>query len=230
VKKLVLVYIFNCLSYSAIASTEFTFNPKQKIEAVVAAHELNRIQLNGGEVMEVIGNEDKYSLQWSSDYRNLFVSPKVEVGETIELSLVFAGGEAQDIRFTVGDITAQTIFVNNVAADSRINETLRTEVNRLMKTMMMDVNDKYYVIDDKRLLLKEQETVIRQLKTYRYEKLNLSGVVLQVKNRSRKIIEVQEEKVRKFFKNILAINMKTSFLSPKGECMAFIVIRDSHDE
>ena len=95
--KLLLIF-FACVAY---ASTEFTYSGDKKIETVIAANELNRIGVVGGEIIEVIGDENKYALYWSGDWRNLFIKPKVEVGEIIELSLIMPQGGAQDIRFTV---------------------------------------------------------------------------------------------------------------------------------
>src|SRR5271170_5254135 len=101
--KLLLIF-FAC---SAYASTEFKYSGDKKIETVIAANELNRIGVVGGEIIEVIGDENKYALYWSGDWRNLFIKPKVEVGEIIELSLIMPQGGVQDIRFTVGDTAAQ---------------------------------------------------------------------------------------------------------------------------
>ena len=70
-----LIITFTCFSY-AYANTEFTFNPKNRIETVIGANELNRIGVVGGEIIEVIGDENKYALYWSGDWRNLFIKPK----------------------------------------------------------------------------------------------------------------------------------------------------------
>ena len=92
--KLLLIF-FTCPAY---ARPEFKYSGDKKIETVIAANELNRIFVSGGEIIEVIGDENKYALYWSGDWRNLFIKPKVEVGEIIELSLIMPQGGAQAVR------------------------------------------------------------------------------------------------------------------------------------
>jgi hypothetical protein len=102
--------------FFAMATSEFTLNPKGRIEGIIGAGGVNRIQVSGSEIMEVVGDESKYSLYWSGDWRNLFITPKTGVGETVDVSLILIGGQAQDMRLTVGDVESQTIFlVTNTA-------------------------------------------------------------------------------------------------------------------
>lgn len=116
--------------FSAMATSEFTLNPKGRIEGIIGAGGVNRIQVSGSEIMEVVGDESKYSLYWSGDWRNLFITPKTAVGETVDVSLILIGGQAQDMRLTVGDVEAQTIFlVTNLGANSADNSAAHSTQN-----------------------------------------------------------------------------------------------------
>lgn len=208
---------------------EVEFTPNKKIEAVIGEGELNRIQVKNNELMEVVGDESKYSLHWSGDYRNVFIRPKIAAGETIELSLVMAGGLAQDIRFTIGDVTAQTIFIGTpsnrhqqILTEERL---LKSEIALMLRAMIDEVKDKYYVINIERYLSSAEtnKTSIRQVKAYRYK--DLSGAVLQLINNSDKEIELREQDFSTIFKSTVAVDIESRFIAPKQLGRIFIITR-----
>ena len=49
----------NCFASDDVAG-EYFVNPRKKIEAVIAAGELNRIAIFRGEITEIVGDESKY--------------------------------------------------------------------------------------------------------------------------------------------------------------------------
>ena len=232
-KKLIIILAL-VLPATIFANTEFRFTPRSKLEAQISADELNRIEVSGGDIMEVVGDEAKYSLYWSSDWRNLFIKPKVAAGETFELSLLFFGGLAQDIRFTAGDTTARTITINMGSSHyehvPRSNfrpvpdHRLQLEVAVMMRAMFEGVKGKYYVTETKRLLKYTPNLQITQIKAYRYK--DLSGAVVTVKNLSKTPVNLQEEDFKGLFKSTLAVNLKSFSLLPlKQQTTLFIVTK-----
>jgi hypothetical protein len=232
-----LLITFACFS-CAYANTEFTFNPKNRIETVIGANELNRVFISGGEIIEVIGDENKYALYWSGDWRNLFIKPKVEVGETIELSLIMPHGGAQDIRFTVGDTSAQTIFINlgselksslsGKGFTTLANPQLKSEITSMMRAMIEGEKGKYYVTGLKRTLKQNKQQLITQNTAYRYQ--NLSGAVLSVKNLTSKPLELLETDFSNLFKSTVAINLGSYVIKPRATMQVFIITRETrHD-
>jgi hypothetical protein len=241
VKLLLIIFI-----YSAFANLEFSFNPKKRIEAGIAANELNRIGVIGGEVIEVIGDENKYSLYWSGDFRNLFIKPKVEVGEIIELSLILPQGGAQDIRFTVGDMLGRTIFINLGSKDDfrlteksikpLANKELKSEIAGMMRAMINGegCSCRYYVQELKRTIKKSKTVQITQEASYRYR--NLSGAVLLIKNLTSKPLNLDEADFSNIFKNTVAINLgggnsqTMRVIKPRGAARVFIITKEGeHD-
>lgn len=230
---------------SVCASTEFKYSGNKKIETVIAANELNRIFVSGGEVIEVVGDENKYALYWSGDFRNLFIKPKIEVGETIELSLIIPQGGAQDIRFTVGDCRAQTIFINlgnkyNASLPSgitsRTNPQLKSEIAGMMRAMINGegCSCRYYVQELKRTIKKSKTVQITQEASYRYR--NLSGAVLLIKNLTSKPLNLDEADFSNIFKNTVAINLgggnsqTMRVIKPRGAARVFIITKEGeHD-
>lgn len=223
---------------SVCASTEFKYSGNKKIETIIAANELNRIFVSGGEIIEVIGDENKYSLYWSGDWRNLFIKPKVEVGETIELSLIMPQGGAQDIRFTVGDTAAQTIFINLGSeiksslscngVTKLANKQLKSEISAMMRAMIENEKGKYYVTNVKRTLKQSKQRHITQQLSYRYR--DLSGGVLSVKNFTSKSIDLLESDFSNLFKNTVAINLESCVIKPQATIRVFIITREAHHD
>jgi hypothetical protein len=220
--------------WQANANLVFNYSGNRKIEASIAASELNRIGIIGGEIVEVIGDENKYAVYWSGDWRNLFIKPKVEVGETIEVSLIMPGGHAQDIRFTALDMAPQTILLNLSDKTSRLltansemmpqfDPQLKSAVAAMMRAMIDGVKDKYYVISAKRLLRKTKQQVVWQTKSYRYG--DLSGAVLSVKNLDARPLKLAEEDFNNLFTNTIAINLATNWLAKGASSQLFIITR-----
>ena len=231
--------MLSCLKVErAIATNELALNLKNRIEGIIGAGGVNRIQVIGSEIMEVVGDESKYSLYWSNDWRNLFITPKTEVGETVDISLILVGGKAQDMRLTVGDVTAQTIFLqsNNSAATSSTStpsqvlssKQLKLEIASMMRAMIEDVKGKYYVNILKRTMMQDKEMLVTQSKSYRYK--DLSGAVLSIKNLTSRAIALEEERVSSLFKGVIATNLPINLLPPRSKVSAFIITRDNRGE
>jgi hypothetical protein len=212
----------------AWASRELDFNSFKTVETVIGAGELNRIQVKGGEVLEVVGNENKYSLYWSSDWRNLFIVPKVEVGETINMSLILGSGLAQDIRFTVGDVVGQTIFINNSYLNQTLGQELEHEIRAMFEAMREDIKGKYYVIPVRRSLWIDglaRNVVIRQLKAYLYK--GLTGSVLEVHNRSRGLIKLKDQDFNNMFVEVVAVSIENPKLYRWDKSRVFVITRNT---
>lgn len=232
--------MLSCLKVEqAIAENELALNLKNRIEGFIGAGGVNRIQVIGSEIMEVVGDESKYSLYWSNDWRNLFITPKTEIGETVDISLILVGGQAQDMRLTVGDVTAQTIFLqsnNSVTTSSTstsssqvlFSKQLKLEIASMMRAMIEDVKNKYYVNILKRSIKQNKEILITQSKSYRYK--DLSGAVLSIKNLTSKAIALEEECVSSLFKGVIAINLPVNLLPARSKVSAFIITRDNREE
>lgn len=220
---LFLLIITHSLIFANNTALELDFSPNKRIEAVIGENELNRIFVQNFELTSVVGDESKYSLYWSNDYRHIFIRPKIAAGEIIELSLVSAGGIAQDVRFTVGDVTAQTIFINAKVQDREKleNRELKREIAALMRAMIECEIGKYYVISNMRELKKTKDILIVQEKTYRYK--GFVGAVVRATNLSKIELEITEQDL--MFKSIIAINIGNRLIAPKSSQLIFVVTR-----
>ncbi|MEM6338605.1 MAG: type-F conjugative transfer system secretin TraK [Pseudomonadota bacterium] len=214
------------------SSQTYQINPKKKIATVIGAGLLNRIHIDFATIMEVVGDESKYSIHWSGDYRNLFIFPKVEAGETIEISFIMSGGIAQDFIFTVGDCPSRSIILqgadftqkanSNSAKPSAIaSREIQSEINQMLRAMRVGTKDKYYVRDTKRNISKTPKLLIKQTKSYRYK--NLSGAVLLVQNRSKKPVKIEQADIQRIFHNGVAVYMNQRMILPKKSLQILVV-------
>lgn len=238
----ILASMLTSLPTLSLASTQFAFSPTQVIQTAIAYGQVNRIQVTSGEIIEVVGDENQYQLYWSGDYRNLFIAPRAPAGETIELSLVLAGGRVQDMRFTVVKTAAQTIFINTSEGGaspspdlsngitSLLPNALKREISAMMRAMIAskDMNGKYYIIDAKRTVLKNGQMTINQTSAYRY--LDLNGAILSVQNTSGKLLKLSKEDFKSIFRDTVAISIEAGSLKPRAKSRVFVITRSSNEQ
>ena len=146
------------------------------------------------------------------------------------------------VVFTVVKTAAQTIFINtskegthlspgfNNGITSLLPNALKREISAMMRAMIAgkDMSDKYYVINAKRTVLKNQQMIINQTRAYRY--LDLSAAVLIVKNTSSKVLQLKEQDFKSLFKDTIAISIETDFLKPRTKSRVFVMTRNNDDE
>ena len=197
------------------------------LTAIIAGNEVNRLGVRSGELLEVIGDESRYDLYWSSDNRNLFIKPKVEIGENLSISLIFADGWVQDLRLTVGDIVAQTILFESDQLTGIRRQALMLEINAMMRSMNQGIKGKYYVMEQQRTIAKNKQRVITQQQAYRYEKL--SGAILSVKNLTDQLVKLQEQDFNDLFQGTIAISLTSQWLEPRGKAQILIITREADD-
>lgn len=195
--------------------------------ATIAGNEVSRIGLRSGELLEVIGDESKYELYWSGDNRNLFIKPKVEVGENLSISLIFADGWVQDLRLTVGDMAAQTLLLEPNRWIRGTRHIRHLEINEMLKAMNQGIKGKYYVVDTRRTIAKNQQWVITQQQSYAYDKLR--GAVLSVKNLTNQLVKLQEQDFNNLFEGTVAMSLTSQWLEPRGKAQILIITREADD-
>jgi hypothetical protein len=141
--------------------------------------------------------------------------PKVLAPEIFELALVNSSGNVSDLILKVEDIEGQIIKISmdnfynkssNICSLSLENKWLvqsqEQEIARMIRSMVLDKEDKYYVIRVKRKInrLKNIGLSVEQDRIYRFGKL--IGARLNITNKnSKKLIHLNEA----YFKIIFLI-------------------------
>jgi hypothetical protein len=217
----------NLLGFTQTTQGASRIITQPSLVATIAGGEVSRIGLRSGELLEVIGDESKYELYWSSDNRNLFIKPKVEIGENLSISLIFADGWVQDLRLTVGDMATQTLLLEPNRWIRGTRHIRHLEINEMLKAMNQGIKGKYYVTQQRRTIAKNKQRVITQQQAYRYEKL--SGAILLVKNLTDQLVKLQEQDFNDLFHGTIAISLTSQWLEPRGKAQILIITREADD-
>jgi hypothetical protein len=108
---LVLAVIILGQSVNASSAKIYNYKPHNRISTCIGFKSQNRINFGSYGIKEIIGDESLYQLLHDSMGNNIFILPKVSVGETIEITIVSNGNKVQDLSLKVIDDFGQTIII-----------------------------------------------------------------------------------------------------------------------
>lgn len=223
----------------------YNYQANTKIKGVISSKNANRLQFASKPILQVIGDESKYSFLQDFQAINLFISPKVKIGEQIELALIDTAGKVADLLLQVADISGQVIIIND-AKESRVSsaEEDTQQLKRIIRYMMHSNlgEDKYYVTQVKRELnLPTGKNIkIVQDRTYRY--LEYVGARLKVTNLNSKkqksfniisadTIELQQALFASLFNaEKIAVRYQKQKLKPQESCYVWLAVKEKKDD
>ncbi|WP_425360541.1 hypothetical protein [Candidatus Tisiphia endosymbiont of Ceraclea dissimilis] len=170
--------------------------------------------------------------------------PKVLAPEIFELALVNSSGNVADLILKAEDIEGQIIKISmdnfynkssNIFSSSLNNKWLvqsqEQEIARMIRNMLLDKEDKYYVMRVKRKINRLQNIglSIEQDRIYRFGKL--IGARLNVTNKkSKKLIHLKEAYFNNLFNFCLATTIEKTILPPKAKGFVWIVAKEQDDD
>jgi hypothetical protein len=240
--KSILIFVFCCLpphlSFAAENQT-FIFYPGLRIKAEVSAKEFTRLQFDKKGVAEVVGDENKYQLLSDEFSSNIFIKPKIAAGNTFAISVIATSGEVQDMDLVVVTGKPKSILIAHDLGE-KSQDDLLNEAAWMLKAMQGEKYGKYYVQKIKRKelvdiapefsnVLGKDTKLVRQWKKQIYRFKGLTGVVLEVKNDSNKVVFLEEKYFNRLFASTIATSISTLVLL-KGECAkVFIVTKKGID-
>lgn len=211
--RIFILTIFIILPTFAIAQ-EFTYSG-EKIKTEIS-NAKNRISMNVA-IAQIVGDESQYNIILDKKNKNIFLTPKVEIGESLELSIIDLSGHVVDLELTVKAIESQLIKINprNIVAQNTDNEPLQ-----MMRAMLGNKGDKYFVTEMQRNLGTINGLEILQIKSYKYGQW--VGAELLVTNSLKKPVILTESDFSSLFASV-AINIQKLLLSPKAQARVIII-------
>lgn len=72
---------------------------------------INRIEVADDRISQIIGNQDEYIIDSDGDLGQVFITPRLKVGEVIHLNIVTEAGKMIDLDGKIEDIEAQSIVL-----------------------------------------------------------------------------------------------------------------------
>lgn len=242
--KITLMIVMILTSSVVLAAQEFEYIPGNKIKSKISASNVNRIEFGKIAIAQIIGDESKYKIIADDKAQNIFLLPKVLAPETFELALVNSSGNVADLILKVEDIEGQIIKISmdnfynkssNIFASSLNNKWLvqsqEQEIARMIRSMILDKEDKYYVIRVKRKINRLQNIglSIEQDRIYHFGKF--IGARLNITNKnSKKLIHLKEAYFNNLFDFCLATTIERTILPPKAKGFVWIVTKEQDDD
>jgi len=193
---------------------------KKPLSVDISAVGINRISLGSKIATAIWGDSAEYSAALSSNSRELFLTSKLEVGKTINIALQLANGRMVDLALNVVDSKMPKII--ELGLGGKISSSQDLEIKQLLDNMRSGIKGKYYVFDSKIKIASFKQLEFKQGKQYRFG--NLVGVVLEIKNLSKKSKAINAALISKAFKDVVAVQVERVILAKGATTQAFVVL------
>jgi|GEM_PF-3402263 len=238
ITKIIVIITICFASNLSLAAQDFEYIAGNKIKAYISSSKLNRIEFGKAGTGQIIGDDSKYKIITDNRAQNIFLLPKVPANQTLELALVSFSGNVADLVLETRDVEGQVIRISDSVAGNRNNQhwqlavtaqeqAQNQEIIQMIRSMIADREDKYYLIQVKRKIdhLKAMGLSIEQDRIYRFGKL--IGARLKVSNRkSKEAVYLKESDFSNIFDSPLATCIEKRLLPPKTRGFVWIVTKE----
>jgi len=214
-----------------IAVITFAASPislaSELITAPISKGGINRISAFPYHIKEIIGDKSKYELLSSDDGSNIFIVPKVKLGDKLELAVITSNGAIHDLLLTAGKDSVPAIYLKPFTQEksrhlsqNKTNE--QSQILKMISHMNSDHHNSYYVRNTNRNIANNLGLKLKQIKTYRFGKL--VGAIIDVHNLSRSTKLLKENDFKSLFQRTKAISITGgNILSPQASSQVLIV-------
>lgn len=126
---MIVMLLIVLIARTTFAAQEFEYIPGNKIKAKISSSNINRIEFGKIGIAQIIGDDRKYKIIVDNKAQNIFLLPKVQANQTLELALVGFSGDIADLVLESQDIEGQVIriltdsFYNNSTFFSTSNSS-----------------------------------------------------------------------------------------------------------
>jgi hypothetical protein len=231
---LILLSLVSLTVYASQTAQELSIDTKKRLFARVGAGTANRIWVEGDRIAEVTGNASEYIIQ-GNEQGQVFITPRIEVGKSINITLITENGLVQDLTMRVQGNEPEAIVLkkNNITISSTI-ESKRSlgfarritqqedpyyEVVEFFKQMANGSGDR---IRNPKLTDKALSVVI----TEGFTGQKLLGYRLKLINKTLDPKPLREQDFINLFSGIIAISLDSETLYPnQGANVYFVRVR-----
>lgn len=178
------------------------------ITAPISKGGINRISAFPYHIKEIIGDKSKYEFLSSGDGSNIFIVPKVKLGDQLELAVITSNGSIYDLLLEVQKDSAPTIHLKALKENhSRYLSYNKTDeqVLKMISHMSSGNYGNYHVQNTHRNIANNLGLRIRQTQVWRFD--NLIGAVINIRNLSRNTKSLKENDFKSLFKQTKAISI-----------------------
>lgn len=226
---LILIVTAAMITSNCLATQRHEYKAGEVLEVFISGKEQNRLEFAGHNISEVIGDAGKYQLISDRQGGSIFITPRVPANSSFTVSVITDSGLVQDIRMTAANIAGSVVTIEKT--DQKTEVTQKQEVAAMLRAMSRSSKGKYYVNKAKWKIpsvlpeLTGLDLIRRQ--TYRYG--HLTGVVMMIKNKSRKLVILEESSISRIFAGTLAVSMDEDILPSGASARVLIVTREKEE-
>lgn len=209
----------NLLKYKT-QNIELNYGNQTIIE--LSANNINRINVSPNRVKSIIGDSSEFSTILSDNHENIFFTSKLPVSESMDLSIIYTSGDVIDLRINIVDKKKPVIVNLTMPRFDSDDGSLLRKVNSMLDNMRMGMNGEHYVqhVDQELKLKGIGDAKCIHKKLYRYGKLH--GSILEIKNKTKSKIKLNEKEFRSNFTNLLRFTAIKNI--PSRSSITFCVI------
>lgn len=197
------------------------------ITAPISKGGINRISAFPYHIKEIIGDKSKYELLSSDDGSNIFIIPKVKLGDKLELAVITSNGAIHDLLLTAGKDSVPAIHLNSSTpnysrhlSQNKANE--QSQILKMISHMSANHLNSYYVQNTNRNIANNLGLKLKQIKTWRFGKL--VGAIIDVHNLSRSTKLLKENDFKSLFQRTKAISITGSNILPSQASSQVLIV------
>ncbi len=195
--------LLGCLSMSGVTAVgeTYPFKEDQRLKIKISKTGLNRISNPPYKIIQVTGDDSKFSIKYDEDGTNIYFMPIVKIGEFCEISIKNNAGLVQDLVLEVSNIKGKSVIIDSKIT-SKLQESQKENISEMMRAMRDNVEDKFYVQTHQQILCNTCSLTVEQKKIYKYK--NLVGGVFEIKNHHKKDVSLNLSEFIDRFDNVKA--------------------------
>ena len=197
------------------------------ITAPISKGGINRISAFPYHIKEIIGDKSKYEFLSSDDGSNIFIIPKVKLGDKLELAVITSNGAIHDLLLTAGKDSVPAIYLKPFTQEQsrHLSQNKANEQSQILKMIShMSANhlNSYYVRNTNRNIANNLGLKLKQIKTWRFGKL--VGAVIDVRNLSRSAKLLKKNDFKSLFQRTKAISITGSNILPSQASSQVLIV------
>lgn len=219
------------LSSFTVNAQEYKAADGESIKVQISSHELTRVYVTGGRLAKVWASQGVLDIQPDKSKGEVYVQPTANAPSVFSFFVRDDLGSTYTLVAQQMDVPAETIKLKPKVAHRNKgntefeNQPYVDQVKQLIKNMALDSDmDGFNKEDSSQNVPLWDETLITLRHTYSNE--NLLGEVYTIQNKSKSVMNFQEQEFFDFGDSVLAVSLEKLDLEPNETTFLYVVRRN----
>jgi hypothetical protein len=218
-------------AFAGQLAQELTIDPKKRLLARVGSSTANRVWVEGDRIAEVTGNSAEYMIQ-GNEQGQVFITPKIETGKSINITLITENGLVQDLTMRVHGNEPEAIVLKK--SNITISNSVESKRSLGFARRITQQEDPYYEIveffkqmangfGEKIKNPRLTDKTLSVVMTEGFTGQKLLGYRLKLINKTKDPKPLREQDFISLFSGIIAISLDSETLYPNQEANVYFV-------